>query len=334
MDILTQGLLGGVLAQSVADKKEKKLATLVGVAAGLLADADILISSSIDPMLNIEYHRHFSHSLFFIPFGAAIAMLLLWPFLRRHLSWQRLYVFCLAGYSMSGVLDACTSYGTHLFWPLTDTRVALNIISIVDPVFSLGLLISLLVGLRFKRRISAVAGLAFCLAYLSFGYMQMQRAQNVADELMLNRDHSVAKKVVKPTLGNLLLWRSVYIADERIYVDAVRVGLFKENQVFEGESLPLFSIEQELALLEPESVLYNDLQRFARFSDGYIAYAPDKANVIGDIRYSMLANSAKPLWGLVIDPTLPEQHADYRFFRENNKQTRQAFIDLLLGKDK
>lgn len=77
MDLLTQGLLGGVLAQSVARKEEKKLATLVGIAAGLLADADVLISSSSDPLLNIEYHRHFTHSLLFIPFGAAIALALL-----------------------------------------------------------------------------------------------------------------------------------------------------------------------------------------------------------------------------------------------------------------
>ena len=49
---------------------------MVGLAAGLLADADVLISSANDPLLNIEYHRHFSHSLFFIPIGAAIAWML------------------------------------------------------------------------------------------------------------------------------------------------------------------------------------------------------------------------------------------------------------------
>ena len=49
MDILTQGVLGGVVAQSFAAKHEKKMATLAGVAAGILADADILIRSSSDP---------------------------------------------------------------------------------------------------------------------------------------------------------------------------------------------------------------------------------------------------------------------------------------------
>jgi inner membrane protein len=139
VDILTQGLLGAVFAQVIANKEEKKLASIAGAAAGLLADADILIRSSSDPLLTLEYHRHFSHSLFFIPFGAAIAMLLLWPLMRRRLSLRRLYIFCLAGYSLSGLLDACTSYGTYLFWPLSNERVALNIISIVDPIFTLSL---------------------------------------------------------------------------------------------------------------------------------------------------------------------------------------------------
>ena len=109
MDILTQSLLGGVLAQSVARTQEKKPATLAGAVAGLLADADILIRSADDPLLTIEYHRHFTHSLLFIPFGAAIACLLLWPLLRRRLAVPRLYLFCLAGFSLSGVLDALLS---------------------------------------------------------------------------------------------------------------------------------------------------------------------------------------------------------------------------------
>lgn len=152
MDILTQGLLGGVLAQSVAKKEETKLATFVGVIAGLIADADIFIYSSNDPLLNIEFHRHFTHSLFFIPIGAAIAVALLWPFLRKRLSTGRLYLYSLLGYSMSGVLDACTSYGTHLLWPFSDERIAFNIISIIDPVFTLLLLITLLFSLRLKRK--------------------------------------------------------------------------------------------------------------------------------------------------------------------------------------
>jgi inner membrane protein len=330
MDVLTQGLVGGVLAQSLARKNEKKIATLVGVLAGLLADADILIRSSSDPLLNIEYHRHFTHSLVFIPLGAAIAMLLLWPFVRRHLSASRLYLFSLAGYSMSGVLDAFTSYGTHLFWPFSDERVALNIISIVDPVFTLILLVTLLTGLRLGYRKVAYAGLVLSMMYLGMGFVQLQRAGQLAEDLRNKRGHLTMQSMVKPTLANLVLWRSVYIHADRIHVDAIRVGLFDAGRVIEGESVALFSFDRDLPQLDESSVLYRDIVRFRSFSDGYVALDPVQTNVLGDIRYSMLPVSARPLWGIVIDPDRPQVHADYRFFRDSSPSVRETFLNLLL----
>ncbi|MGD9392732.1 MAG: metal-dependent hydrolase [Chromatiales bacterium] len=332
MDLLTQGLVGGVMAQSLATKAEKKIATLVGVVAGLLADADILIRSSSDPLLTIEYHRHFTHSLVFIPVGAAIAMLLLWPFLRRHLSARRLYLFSLAGYSMSGVLDAFTSYGTHLFWPFSDERVALNIISIVDPVFTLILLVTLLTGLRLGNRKMAFAGLLLCMMYLGVGFVQLQRAGQVAEDLREKRGHLAVQSVVKPTLANLVLWRSVYIHGDRIHVDAIRVGLFDTGKVIEGESVTRFSLDKDLPQLDESSVLYKDILRFLSFSDGYVGFDPMQANVLGDIRYSMLPVSARPLWGIVIDPDSPQVHADYQFFRDSSQAVRDTFKDLLFDR--
>ena len=329
MDILTQGLLGGVLAQSVAKKEETKLATLIGAIAGLLADADIFIYSSNDPLLNIEFHRHFTHSLFFIPFGAAIAAVLLWPFLKNRLPAKRLYLYSLLGYSMSGLLDACTSYGTHLLWPFSDERIAFNLISIIDPVFTLCLFITLLYSLRVKRQRIAHIGLLLAASYMLVGYIQLQRATNLAEDLIASRGHHSTKTLVKPTLANLLLWRSVYVHQNRIYVDAVRVGIFNENKIFEGESVEKFSLEKNLAGLEQSSVLYNDVQRFTLFSDGFIAIAPTQKNIIGDLRYSMLATSTKPLWGIVVDKDKPLEHADYQFFRDNSEHVRQKFLNML-----
>lgn len=331
MDIVTQGLLGGVLAQTVARDPEKKPATLAGVAAGLLADADVLIRSTSDPLLVIEYHRHFTHSLFFVPFGAAIATLLLWPLLRRSVTASRLYVFCLAGYSLSGVLDACTSYGTLLFWPFSDQRIALNLISIIDPVFSLALLIALLTGLVLKQRVYAVCGLLFCAVYLSFGKLQQERARLLAEYLVEKRGHIAAHHVIKPTLGNLLLWRSVYRDDKRIYVDAIRMSVFRDALIYSGESVPLFTMDKDMYFLERGSVLHRDIQRFIRFSDGFVALDRDTLTILGDIRYSMLPISSKPLWGITINGET-EQHVDYQFFRQTDAVTRQAFLDMLMGR--
>ncbi|MGY8696221.1 MAG: metal-dependent hydrolase, partial [Verrucomicrobiia bacterium] len=72
MDPITQGAIGAIVATAVAPAKRVRLAAFVGWAGGMLADADIFIRSASDPLLNIEYHRHFSHSLLFIPIGTLI----------------------------------------------------------------------------------------------------------------------------------------------------------------------------------------------------------------------------------------------------------------------
>lgn len=333
MDLLTQGLLGGVLAQSIAKKEDTKLAAVVGFIAGLLADADILIYSSTDPLLNIEFHRHFTHSLFFIPFGAAIASALLWPFLKNKLPPARLYIYSLLGYSMSGLLDACTSYGTHLFWPLADERIAFNIISIIDPVFTLILLVSLVYSLRMQSQKIAKIGLVLSASYMMLGLVQNNRAMAIAKTLVEERGHQAQQHIIKPTIANVLLWRSVYIYDGKIYVDAVRAGMFSESKVYPGDSVEQLSLTKHFSQLDSNSTLYKDIQRFTTLSEGYSGFSRDRSDVIGDIRYSMLPISIAPLWGIVIDENNPERHADYQFFRDTNSQLRKQFLNMILGKD-
>lgn len=330
MDPLTHGLVGGALARSLARPQEARIALGTGFIAGLLADADILIRSASDPLLVVEYHRHFTHSLIFIPVGALIALLLLWPFLRRRVPAGRLYLYCLAGFSLSGALDACTSYGTLLFWPFSNERVALNIIPVIDPVFTLVLLATVVAGLR--ARTATLAGLGLCILYLGFGFLQQQRATTVAEALMDRRGHVTTDPVIKPTLGNLVLWRSVYRHDRRIYADAIRVGLFAESRIYEGDSVPLLDLARDLPGIDKSTTLYRDIRRFTGFSEGYVAVDPGQPDVIGDIRYSMLPMSVRPLWGLVINTGQPGEHADYRFFRDRSRETRMTFINMVLGR--
>jgi inner membrane protein len=332
MDILTQALLGGVLAQSVAHKNEKKLAAITGMVAGLIADADVLIGSASDPLLQIEFHRHFTHALVFIPFGAAIALLLLWPFMRNKLPLSRLYLFCFAGFSLSGVLDGFTSYGTHLFWPFTDVRTSLNLIAIVDPIFTLILLTALVLGLRKFHRSIAMVGLLLAAGYLGVGFVQQQRAETLAVELAASRGHELERHLVKPTIANQVLWRSVYVHDQKIYVDAIRVGYFGGSKIYTGEMVPRFSVAKDYPHLDPTTVMYQDIQRFIRFSDDWVAFDQSSKHVLGDIRYSLLPTSVRPLWGIVLDPDNPQHHAGYQFFRKTNTIHRQKFLDMVLGR--
>ena len=57
-----------------------------------------------------------------------------------------------------------------------------------------------------------------------------------------------------------------------------------------------------------------------------------RENVLGDVRYSMLPVSVSPLWGITINTAEPNRHADYRFYRVNDKDIRGTFINMLFGR--
>ncbi len=333
MDLLTQGLLGGAVAQTGAPPHETRAATAVGLLAGLLPDADTLIRSPHDPLLFLDFHRHFTHSLVFIPVVALIAALLAWPVLKRRVAFRRVCLYAMLGVAFAGLLDACTSYGTRLFWPFSDEAVALGIVSIVDPVITVALATGISLGLRRQRPRPARVALVIVVAYLGVGAWQHNRALESAQALALDRGQSPERLLVKPTLANVLLWRSLYVNEERIYADAVRVTPFGEALVYPGEAAPLLDGGVQLDAADPAAALGPALPRFARFADGLTVRHPQRPEFLGDARYAMLPTSLRPLWGVV--PARKESPYPARFVtdRSMSREERRRFVAMLLGKD-
>ena len=332
MDIVTQGLAGAVLAQSFSKKHETRLALAIGFVAGLLADIDALFTQSeADPLLQLDFHRHFTHSIFFIPFGGLLAALLMWPVLKKHLPFKRLLIFTTAGYATSGLIDACTSYGTSLLWPFSDERISWNIISILDPLFSFALILAILFAALKRTPRYAQLGVCFAITYLFVGFTQHERVEAMAMEVAKSRGHEVERMEIKPTMGNLLLWRSIYESENHFYIDAFRIGL-DTAKVYQGESAKRFQAT-DLPLLDTGSVTAEDIKRFDFFSNGYIALHAGDKPMIGDIRYSMLPTSIKPIWGIELDLSDQESHTPFNQYHDTSDATRQAFLDMLLGED-
>ena len=67
MEPLTQATIGSAAAIALTRRHLSQRAFWIGALGGFLPDADVLIRSSDDPLLHLEYHRHFTHSLLFIP---------------------------------------------------------------------------------------------------------------------------------------------------------------------------------------------------------------------------------------------------------------------------
>ena len=72
MDPVTQGVLGASVGQAASRASDLRAAAVLAALSGMAPDLDVLIRSDVDPLLFLEYHRHFTHSLVFIPFGALL----------------------------------------------------------------------------------------------------------------------------------------------------------------------------------------------------------------------------------------------------------------------
>lgn len=331
MDPITHGLIGASASHSFAEKEKLRPAALAGFASALLPDLDILIGTASDPLLNLEFHRQFTHSLLFIPVGALIASALLWWIVRKQLTFKETYLFCLIGYGTAGMADTFTSYGVELLWPFLDERFAWNLISVFDPLFSLGLVLGL--GFAIYKNQVLFTWLAICwiAIYLLFGFFNREKARSIGQQLAKDRKHSIEQIIVKPTIANNILWSVRYVSNDTLYADGVRLLPFAAPDIYIGESAALLDWQKEFNAFKG-TTLYEDIQRFSTLSKGVLVFHPEYENVIGDGRYAMLPTSVNPLWGIEIDTTRPNQHIYFSPYRDAGPEVRKAFKNMLLGK--
>ncbi len=331
MDPLTQGVIGGIVAQTSAPKEQIGKASLLGALAGMAPDLDVLIRSANDPLMALEFHRHFTHSLLFIPFGGLICAAFFYLLFakRWQLTFKQIFIWCTLGYATHGLLDAFTSYGTQLLWPFSNLRVAWDGISVIDPLFTLPILIGLIAAARIKTHKFATAAMVWGAVYLSLGLIQHERALNLGEEIASSRGHQPQRLEAKPSFANILVWKVVYEADNHFYVDAVRPGL-TQSKHWSGDSIPILDIERDFPWLDPTSQQARDIERFRWFSAGYIAADKTAPNTIIDIRYSMLPHEIKPLWGIRIDPSQDINHPATYYTQRNDSQTAlEKLVDML-----
>jgi len=338
MDIVTHAVMGAAVAAAIASVRcrdaesalaQRRLAAGVGAAAGLLPDADALIQSGGDALLVLDYHRHFSHALAFVPFGALLAALLLWPLLRRRASFSSLYAWSFGAYLLHPLLDACTSYGTHLWLPFSQRKEAWNLIAVFDPLFTLLLAVPLFFFLRRPGSVAVRWSLMLGLAYFGLSFVQQQRVEAAAVALAQARGHQAQQLSVKPSMANLVLWRSLYAHDGRVQVDAFHVG-FKLRH-YPGESAELLDAGAAQKLAAGDARRLHDIERFRIFSEGFIVHDAAGSGLVGDARYAMQPTAVAPIWGIAWRGA--GAATDFVSRHDFPPAMRSRFVAMLFGQD-
>ena len=331
MDPITQGAFGAIFAQTISGKKKILFGSIVGCCSGLAPDLAIFIRSASDPLLKLEYHRQFTHSLVFIPIGALIVTFFSRILFKKYLSWGETYFFSLLGFATHGLLDACTSYGTQLLWPFSDERISWNYISVVDPFLTIPVILAIIFAIIMKNKYLTLFGILYILIYLTFGAIQENRAEFVGKSVANLRGHNGKNLTAKPSLGNLFLWKTIYEDSGFYYVDAVR--LFANSEYCQGTKIKKLDLLNDFSELDKKSQQYKDIKRFNWFSQGYLGKGIDE-NIITDVRYSAVPNEVDGLWGIRINLNKPtSDHIDWVVNRKNYLEKWKRFFDLLLGKN-
>jgi inner membrane protein len=330
MDPLSHAAFGAASAQWGGGGRRLAAASGLGAAAALLPDVDVLLRSSGDPLLFLELHRQFTHSLAVAPAGALLCAALLHRFVSAPWRLWRSYLLCLLGYGSHLLLDACTAWGTGLYWPFSSRRVHWDNVAYIDPVLTVPAALLAAWAIWRRRRSYAAAAAIWVLGYLALGVLQHERAAAAAERIAASRGHRPERLAVLPALGSDVLWKTIYEHGGRYYVDAVRAGLTVHG--YAGGSVPRLVAGRDFPWLEPGMRQARDLARFARVADGYVAVDPAHPDRVVDLRYSMVPNEISGFWALQLDPDAGRQaHADVVATRERAPQQAARLIRMIFA---
>ncbi len=213
----------------------------MGHMLGTLPDLDVLINYP-DPISNMTYHRGFSHSLIVL---TAVGIVGAWAISRYH-EWRnmplpystaRLATAMTLALTTHPLLDSFTVYGTQLLWPLQEslslTPVSIASMFIVDPLYTLPLLIAMIIGLTkgshlgiFKIGVLAhCQQLAIWMLVISSGYLMLSLglkyyAQDKAEQtLAAAKIDNIVRIKTMPVLPTILMWRTVAEDDQNRLIE-------------------------------------------------------------------------------------------------------------------
>lgn len=262
MDSITQAALGASLAGAVAGKTLGRSALLIGAALGTLPDLDVVIDYGT-AVANFTQHRGFSHSLFILfPLSFFIAYALhRW---RPVLSYQRWLVLTALVLLTHPLLDAFTTYGTQLFWPV-GPPVAISSIFIIDPLYTLPLLAGILAFLfRGPHTRAVMAGLVLSTLYLGWSVTAQQIISDRVDPALAQGGLQDAPRMVQPMPFNTILWRVTVMGEDQ-RVEIVTGFLDGDGPV----TLERFPRDPELT---KAAASLAEGQRLEWFTDGFLHY--------------------------------------------------------------
>ncbi|MGD8957289.1 MAG: metal-dependent hydrolase [Chromatiaceae bacterium] len=274
MDSISQAALGAAVGVAVMGRTRPVWqAALTGAVVGTLPDLDVFVDQG-DPIRNMVLHRAETHALFWQALASPVLGLLLAvitnsrPLLRR---WWLMVVLTLFTHS---ALDAMTVYGTQIALPFSNYPVGLGSLFIIDPLYTLPLLVGLIVSLFMRtphRRRWNTLGLALSTLYAAWSLLAQAYVTTQVRQTIAASDLPAQQILVTPTPFNTLLWRIVLMSE-----DEYREGFYSLLDPLRAPQRPLrFERFPRGAELDRRTVGLGGSDHIRAFSKGFYALVDD-----------------------------------------------------------
>ena len=294
MDSLTQIVLGAACGEAVLGKKIGNKALLFGAIGGTIPDLDVFIGRLLyeNEIQAMAFHRGFMHSVLFAVLGCFFfgwITFKVYNLGKRKDStilkdWILLFFWAIFTHPL---LDCFTPYGTQLFAPFSDYRVAFNNISVADPLYTLPFLICMIVLMFFnrtnnKRRIWLKTGIYISSIYMLLTVFNKFYMDAVFKKSFKNANISYQRFSAQPTILNSILWYAV--AETETQYHLTFYSLFDTKSI----SDKIITVNKNHDLIDMSD---ENLATLTWFSNNY--YNLSKKDKVGtyqytDLRYPML----------------------------------------------
>lgn len=260
MDSITQAALGAVVGERLLGKKLGRSAIGWGALVGTLPDLDILVYPWLDPIAELYWHRGISHSLVGVIIGTALFGCILTRFRNREKALRRrngsviglplVLLFLFLNFASHVLIDCFTVYGTQLLEPFSNRRFGLSNFFIIEPLFTLPLLIWIAAAVIRKQPAGTapkgvVAASSMWIAgYVAFSFAAQAIATQRFEKELAAQGIVPTRSLVAPTPFNTLVWRGIFETD-----DAFRIGYWSVTD--SEEPLVFKKVEDSRDLLTP-----------------------------------------------------------------------------------
>ncbi|MCL7754491.1 metal-dependent hydrolase [Polaribacter sp. Z022] len=230
MDSLTQIVLGAACGEIALGKKIGNKALLFGAIGGTIPDLDVFIGRFLygNEIQAMAFHRGFMHSILFAVLGSFLFGLITYKLYNSGIRKETtslhnwIWLFFLSIFTHP-LLDCFTPYGTQLFTPFSNYRVAFNTISVVDPLYTIPFLLSLIIMMFFNRNRTRrtwwlKTGIYLSSAYMIFTIFNKIYMDSVFKKSFEKANININRFSAQPTIFNNILWYSVAETDTQYHL--------------------------------------------------------------------------------------------------------------------